>query len=231
MRLVSFLLMALFGLSLHAEPLKLDTDRARISYSLGHQIGLNLKQQAGDLDPEIVKRGLEDGLSGASPRMSEDDMSQAWAELRRQIIEAQLAEEKKMAATRLTAGRAFLAGNKKKAGVVTLPDGLQYRVVKAGTGRKPSPDDTVTVNYRGTLIDGTEFDSSYRRNEPATFRLDSVIKGWTEGLQQMKEGGKYELFVPPELAYGDRGQLANQTLVFEIELISVKSAADKEAAK
>jgi FKBP-type peptidyl-prolyl cis-trans isomerase FklB len=235
MRSITFLLAILFSLSIHAEPLKLDTERARISYSLGHQIGQSLKQEADALDPDIVKRGLEDGLAGSTPQMNAADMNQARAELQRRVIQARQAEATKLAEANLAAGRTFLEQNKNKSGVVALPDGLQYRVIKAGTGAKPRAEDTVTVNYRGTHLDGTEFDSSYRRNEPATFKLNGVIKGWTEGLQQMQEGGKYELFIPSELAYGESGaggQIApNETLVFEIELISVTPASRDQASQ
>jgi FKBP-type peptidyl-prolyl cis-trans isomerase FklB len=231
MRLLTILFIAFLSLPLRAEPMKLDTDRGRISYSLGHQIGSNLKRQGVDVDPEALKRGMEDALSGAAPQMGEEEMDKARAELRERLLAARQAQAEKEAQARIAAGRDFLEANKAKPGVVVLPSGLQYRVIKAGTGKKPGPGDQVTVNYRGTLVDGTEFDSSYRRNRPATFPVSGVIPGWTEGLQQMQEGGRYELVIPPELAYGDRGRLADETLVFEVELLSVEPGAPAKAAE
>jgi FKBP-type peptidyl-prolyl cis-trans isomerase len=147
-------------------------------------------------------------------------------DLKRKIV----AEQKKRTAEQelqmAEAGKKFLEENAKQPGVITTESGLQYQIVEEGTGKTPSPTDQVTVNYRGTLVDGNEFDSSYSRGKPATFQLNGVVKGWTEGLQHVKEGGKIKLFVPPELAYGDRGPMAHRTLIFDVELISVGGTAE-----
>lgn len=219
------LLIVLTSLPLHAEPGKPATDKEKMSYSLGHQLGSNYKHQSMDVDPDMLRQGIQDALAGTPPALSEADMDKLRADLRRQAQAAQRQQAEAAAEAKRAPGRAFLAENGKKAGVTTLPSGLQYRVIQAGTGKQPGPRDSVTVHYRGTRIDGSEFDSSYRRQEPASFPLNGVIAGWTEGLQLMREGARHELFIPPELAYGDKGRLANETLVFEVELLSVTPAA------
>jgi FKBP-type peptidyl-prolyl cis-trans isomerase FklB len=229
MRLLITIFITFLSVSLHADPLKLDNDRGQLSYSLGYQIGSSLKRQAVDVDPGIVGRGIQDALGGNAPLMTEAEMDKVRSELQQRIQLSQREQAEKEASAKLAAGQAFLEKNQKKAGVITLPSGLQYQVIKKGEGKKPGPQDIVTVNYRGTLIDGTEFDSSYRRNQPATFPLNGVIAGWTEGLQLMQEGAKYKFFIPPQLAYGGHGRLANETLVFEVELISVQPANNKAA--
>jgi len=230
MRLLATLIIAFLSFPIHADPLKLDNDRSQLSYSLGFQIGASLKHQSVDVDPEVMNRGVQDALAGNAPQMTEEAMNKARMELQQRIQTAQKEQAEKSAADLQAAGKAFLDANKKKEGVVTLPSGLQYQVIRAGKGKQPGPKDVVTVNYRGTLIDGTEFDSSYRRNQPATFPLDRVIPGWTEGLQHMKEGAKYKLFIPSDLAYGENGRLANETLVFEVELLSVEPADKSKKA-
>jgi len=198
-------------------------EAARMHYALGYQLGKDL---AGvEARGQDLQRGLEDGRSGAKSRLTDEEMSAALVALEQKVNEqrakAQAAEAQKAQA----AGQAYLAENAKKPGVKTTSSGLQYRVVQPGNGRAPTTADTVTVHYKGTLVDGKEFDSSYKRGQPATFALNQVIKGWTEGVQLMKEGGKLKLFVPSELAYGERGAGAqigpNSTLIFEVELISV----------
>lgn len=203
------------------ETLSLEDENARINYSVGYQVGGDFKRQGTEIDPEIVVRGVEDALSGAKPLMTPVEMSQVLSELQRKVAAARKANADKTAAAQREAGQAFLEANKDKEGVKVTDSGLQYRVIEPGTGRQPGPNDTVRVNYRGTRIDGSEFDSSYKRGKPAEFRLDRVIKGWTEGLQLMQEGGKAQFFVPPELAYGERGRLGKQALIFEVELLSV----------
>jgi len=190
--------------------------KEKASYSIGLNMGSNMKKQSVDIDLNTFAKGIQDGLSGASPLLSKEEIQETMIAFQREMME----KYKKQ-------GEDFLAGNKKKEGVKTLPDGLQYKVIKPGTGKKPKADDTVTVNYRGTLIDGTEFDSSYRRGQPATFAVSGgVIKGWTEALQLMEEGAKWELFIPSDLAYGERGRPGvigpNATLIFEVELVSIK---------
>jgi len=193
----------------------LKNPKEKVSYIIGMDIGNNLKKQAIDADPNSLLRGIQDALSGAKPLLSQEE-----------IQETMVAFQKEMAEKQKQKGEAFLSENKKKEGVKTLPSGLQYKVIKAGTGKKPKSNDTVTVNYRGTLIDGTEFDSSFRRGQPATFQVSGVIPGWTEAMQLMAEGAKWQLFIPPNLAYGERGAGGligpNATLIFEVELISVQ---------
>ncbi len=193
----------------------LKNQKEKVSYIIGMDIGNNLKKQSVDADPNSLLRGIQDALSGAKPLLSKEE-----------IQETMVAFQKEMAEKQKQRGEAFLSENKKKEGIKTLPSGLQYKIIKAGTGKKPKSNDTVTVNYRGTLIDGTEFDSSFRRGQPATFPVSGVIPGWTEAMQLMAEGAKWELFVPSNLAYGERGAGGligpNATLIFEVELISVQ---------
>ena len=209
-----------------AAPLTLKTQRDKVSYALGMSIGSNAHQGDVDLDPSIVARGLKDALAGGKTLMTQEE---AQATLNQQKAEAQKKHEAKMQAAgeeNRKQGVEFLAANKTKEGVVTLPSGLQYKILKAGDGPKPASTDSVVCNYRGTLINGTEFDSSYKRGQPTTFPVSGVIKGWTEALQLMPVGSKWQLFVPADLAYGDRGAGndigPNATLIFEVELLSIK---------
>jgi len=206
-------------------PLTLKTDKDKLSYAVGMNIGRSIHSQSMEIDPAILLRGLKDEMAGKTVMT---DM-----EAHNTLMQAQQEAKKKMDETRQAsmepnkkAGDAFLAANKTKEGVVTLPSGLQYKILKEGTGPKPTPADSVVCNYRGTLIDGKEFDSSYKRGQPATFPVGQVIKGWTEALQLMPVGSKWQLFVPADLAYGDRGAGADigpgSTLIFEVELISIK---------
>lgn len=206
----------------------------RTSYSVGYQIGSDFKRQGVGINPELMVKGVQDALGEKEPLMTLEEMQQTLVELKQKIVADQREEQKKAAAENLALGEAFLAENAKKEGVKTLPSGLQYKVIKEGSGKTPKADDSVTVHYRGTLIDGTDFDSSYARNQPTKFQVDRVIPGWTEALQLMKEGAKWELFVPANLAYGERGAGSaippNSTLIFYVELISVdeKAPAGKE---
>ena len=204
-----------------AEALNLEDETTRINYSLGYQIGGDFKRQGLEMNAEAVVQGIRDALSGTQPQLSQPEMRTTLTGLKRKVV----SEQRKVSVERdleyLATGKQFLQENAKKEGVVTTESGLQYKVIEAGEGKSPGPTDEVSVQYRGTLIDGNEFDSSFKRGKPATFKLNGVIKGWTEGLQLMKEGGKLQLFVPPELAYGKRGPLAHRTLIFEVELISV----------
>ena len=202
-----------------ADPAPLTDDTAKASYALGYQIGLDV--QGVDYRPDAVMQGLQDGASGGKAKLTQEEMTAALQKFQQEVQakKAQRQEEhlKKTAA----AGKAYMDQNAKEAGVKTTASGLQYRVITPGTGKKPAATDSVTVHYRGTLIDGTEFDSSYARGQPATFPLNGVIAGWTEGVQLMQEGGKSELVIPASLAYGDKGPLAGQVLVFEVELLKV----------
>jgi len=197
------------------------------SYSIGFQIGGDFRRQGMRLDPESVVQGIRDAQEGAKPLLSPQEMNRTLVELKRKVVAVQQEERKNSEAKNLAEGKRYLAENGKKKGVVTLPSGLQYKVLAEGKGRSPGLADTVTVHYKGTLIDGTEFDSSYSRGKPATFPVNGVIAGWTEALRKMKEGARWQLFIPPNLAYGERGAGSrigpNATLVFEVELISVQA--------
>ena len=213
------------------ETLNLEDETTRINYSLGYQIGGDFKRQGVEMNPAAVVKGIEDALAGAKPLMEPEAMQATLMELKRKVVTEQRARAKEAELEKVAAGKQFLEENAKKEGVVTTASGLQYKVVEAGDGKAPGPTDEVTVNYRGTLVNGNEFDSSYERGKPATFQLNKVIKGWTEGLQLIKAGGKIQLFIPPELAYGDRGPLAHQALIFDVELMSVGGKAPAASAQ
>jgi len=204
----------------------LQNQKDKISYIIGMDIGTNLKRQAIDINPDILLRGIQDGRSGNKPLLTEQEMSETIASFQKELKVKQDEIMKVSGEKNKKEGDSFLAENKKKDGVVTLSSGLQYKVMKKGAGKKPKATDTVTTHYRGTLIDGTEFDSSYKRGQPVSFPVNGVIPGWTEALQLMEEGAKWQLFIPSSLAYGDRGagpQIGpNATLIFEVELISIQ---------
>ena len=204
----------------------LKTDKDKVSYSIGLDIGTNFKRQSVDLDQKALAAGIADGLSGGKPLLTEDEVRKVLAQFQQQMAAKAQQVAQQLADKNQREGEVFLAENKKKKGVVTLPSGLQYQVITAGTGKIPKATDTVTTHYRGTLIDGTEFDSSYTRGEPASFPVTGVIKGWTEALQLMKVGSKWQLVIPSNLAYGPQGAGQaigpNATLIFEIELLSIK---------
>lgn len=215
-----------------SQPLTLKTQKDKTSYAMGMNIGAGLRKQAIDIDPAIMARGLRDSFSNGKTLLSEEEertiLTQLQSDVRKKQQElAQLAGE-----ANKKQGLAFLEANKNKEGVVALPSGLQYKVLQEGTGAKPAATDTVVCNYRGTLLDNTEFDSSYKRGQPATFPVSGVIKGWTEALQLMPVGSKWQLFIPAELAYGDRGaggQIGpGSTLIFEVELLSIQSQDKKQ---
>lgn len=218
--------------ALGKEPAGFKTDKQKFSYTVGYQMGQNLKRQNLEIDPKLVAQGMQDVLAGAKPKMTPDEMHSA-------VQSYQKKEQDKMesvAKKNLEAGQAFLEANKKKESVVTLPSGLQYKIVTEGGGKQPKLSDTVVAHYRGTLTNGEEFDSSYKRNEPATFPVQGVIKGWQEVLPLMKEGAKWQVYIPSDLAYGSRGAGnaigPNEVLIFDIELVSIKNdteAKDKES--
>lgn len=202
------------------------TQKDKVSYVIGMDIGTNLKKQSIEVNPDLLFKGIKDGLSGNKPMMSDQEIKETIATFQKEIQAKREEMAKKIGEKNRKEGEAFLAENRKKDGVVTLASGLQYKVLKKGSGKKPKLTDTVTAHYRGTLIDGTEFDSSYRRNQPVSFPVNEVIAGWAEALQLMEEGAKWQLFIPPNLAYGERGagpQIGpNATLIFEVELISIQ---------
>ena len=203
---------------------QLRDSKDKASYAIGLNIGQNFSKQKVPINADAFTAGVKDGMIN-KPKMTEAEIKETMAAFEK-VMENQ---QKEMADKNAKTGEQFLAENKKKEGVKTTASGLQYKVIKEGTGPQPKATDTVTVNYEGKLVDGTVFDSSYKRGEPATFPLNAVIKGWTEGLQLMKTGGKYQLFIPSALAYGDRAVgpdiTANSTLMFDVELLSVKPAA------
>ena len=204
------------------------TEMDKVSYIIGTQMAGNLKKAEIDVNLESLMQGLKDTLEGTKLAMGQDEMTKIYAGWQQKMRAKQAAKKAKEGAENLAAGTVFLESNKAKEGVKVLPSGLQYKVIKEGTGNTPTATDKVKTHYKGTLIDGTEFDSSYKRNRPAEFGVKGVIKGWTEALQLMKVGGKWELYIPAELAYGQRGRPsipANSTLIFEIELLDIVTAA------
>lgn len=216
----------------------LTTQKQKASYALGMNVGTGMRKQgiAESVDPVLVSRGLRDALSGGKTMLTEDEMKAAIQQLATEFRTAQEAKAHEAGAANRKEGEAFLAANKSKDGVKVLPDGLQYKVLTEGSGPKPAASDTVTVNYRGTLVNGKEFDSSYKRGQPATFPVGGVIKGWTEALQLMPVGSKWQLFIPPDLAYGDNprpgGDIGpGDTLIFEVELISIGEQKKEGAPK
>ena len=205
------------------ENLVLKNQKDKVSYIIGMDIGTNLKKQSIGIDSNILAKGVKDALAGTKPLLTEQEIQETMMAFQKEMMAKQAEVAKKNKAE----GEVFLTENKKKEGVKTLLSGLQYKVIKAGTGKKPKSTDTVTAHYRGTLIDGTEFDSSYKRGQPATFPVSGgMIPGWTEALQLMEEGAKWQLFIPPNLAYGEQGAGRdigpNATLIFEIELVSIQ---------
>jgi FKBP-type peptidyl-prolyl cis-trans isomerase len=206
-------------------PAPFASQKDKVSYAIGMNIASSLQRQPLDLNPDVLTQGLKDGMAGKT-KITEEEARAAIIQFQTDMRAKQEAKMKEETETNKKEGDAFLAANKSKPGVVTLPSGLQYKILTEGKGPKPTAADTVVCNYRGTLIDGKEFDSSYKRGEPATFPVSGVIKGWTEALQLMPVGSKWQLFIPPDLAYGARGAGAdigpNATLIFEVELLSIK---------
>jgi FKBP-type peptidyl-prolyl cis-trans isomerase FklB len=211
---------------------ELKTEKEKLSYSIGISIGtglgMTIKRQGVDVDADLLAEGFKTALKGETPIMSQEEVKTTLTNFKskemakqKEMMAKQEAEQKKLAEKNLKEGTDFLAANAKKEGVKVLPSGLQYKIIKEGTGKTPTKESKVTVDYKGTLVDGTVFDSSYERGKPATFKVDGVIPGWTEGLQLMKEGAKYQLFIPSKLAYGENGSgpiPPNATLIFDVEL-------------
>jgi FKBP-type peptidyl-prolyl cis-trans isomerase len=212
------------GEDVSGKEISLKTEEDKVSYVFGTQIAQNFLKMDFETNTELVILGLRDAMSGKELAISADESKKVLTDFRKRMMEKQAAERAKQATKNLAEGQKFLEVNKTKESVLVLPSGLQYKVITEGTGEKPTLEDKVKVNYRGTLIDGTEFDSSYKRNKPAEFGVKGVIKGWTEALQLMKVGSKWELYIPAELAYGERGRPSippNSTLIFEIELLEI----------
>ena len=214
------------------ENIELKDQKDKVSYSIGMNIGNNLKKQSIEVSPDILLQGIKDALSGGKTLMTEKEVNETMMSFQKEVMAKQQARMKELAEKNKKEGEAFLAENKKKEGVITLPSGLQHKVIKEGDGKIPTINDTVTVNYRGTLIDGKEFDSSYTRGQPVTFPVKGVIPGFSEALQLMKVGSKWQLFIPSNLAYGERGAGEEigpgATLIFELELVSIKEGMGKK---
>jgi len=209
------------------------TPKDKFSYALGMNLGTSLHRQSVPVDPNILLRGLKDSLAGGKTLLTEDQAKAALTEVQNEMRKKQQEQMQAAGEVNKKEGEAFLAANKSKDGIVTLPSGLQYKVLTQGTGPKPTSADTVVCNYRGTLINGTEFDSSYKRGQPATFPVGGVIKGWTEALPLMPVGSKWQLFIPAELAYGERAPGPeigpNSTLIFEVELLSIQDKSQEKS--
>jgi FKBP-type peptidyl-prolyl cis-trans isomerase len=211
--------------------LALQTQKDKASYAIGLNIGRSMHKDSVDVDPSILLRGMQDGLAGAKPLLTDDEVRATMVSLQTDVRKRQEEKMQALSEANKTQGEAFLAENKTKEGVVTLPSGLQYKILTEGTGPKPVATDTIVCNYKGTLLDNTEFDSSYKRGQPLTIQVNGVIKGWTEALQLMPVGSKWQLFIPPDLGYGTRGGPGggigpNATLVFEVELMSIQPKAE-----
>lgn len=219
----SILIVSLLGGTACDRKAKLDNDKSRYSYAVGHQVGRNIKGQEIDLDVKAFAQAVNDVMAGKELAMNDQEMREAL----RMMAEKRREQEKADAERNLKVGQEFLEKNKANKDVVTTESGLQYQVLTKGKGPKPKPNDTVEVHYRGTLIDGTEFDSSYKRQQAAQFPVKAVIPGWTEALQLMNVGSKYKLFIPPNLAYGEHGNPTipgNSVLIFEVELLDIKKS-------
>lgn len=227
--LIAVALLAAFGAgSAFGADASLKTEKDKVSYMVGADVGRGLLQIKDELDIAVVVQALQDEFAGKNTKMTQEEGQAIRQEFMQKLQAKRVAEEKIAADKNKSEGVAFLAKNKAKAGVKTTASGLQYQVVKEGTGKKPKDTDTVKVDYTGTKIDGTKFDSSVDRGQPATFPLNGVIKGWTEGLQLMTEGSEYKLFIPAELAYGENAPPTigpNATLIFDVKLISIEAAA------
>src|SRR5579862_982562 len=210
------------------------TQKEKLSYAIGMEMGKGVKTQGLDVDPSILEQGLKDALSGAKAQMSDDEIKQVITSLQQEIRQKQMQAQETAAAENKTKGEAYLAANAKKDGVVALPDGLQYKILTAGQGKKPLESDTVMCNYKGTFVDGTEFDSSAQAGKPVPFEVKNVIPGFKEVLQLMPVGSKWQVVVPSNLAYGERGAGGvigpNATLIFEIELVSIEGSAPAQPA-
>ncbi|MBI5383438.1 MAG: FKBP-type peptidyl-prolyl cis-trans isomerase [Verrucomicrobia bacterium] len=232
-------LLAITGLALSisagfaaAEPTPLKEGKEKISYSIGMSIGSSLKAQGADVDPDVLVKGIRDTLAGKTV-INEQEMRTTLMTWQTEIRNKRTEQQKVQGEKNKKEGEDFLGANAKKEGVVTLPSGLQYKVLASGKGKTPTTNDTVRAHYKGTLIDGTEFDSSYTRGQPFITPVTRVIKGWTEALTKMKVGDKWQLFIPPALAYGERGAGAkigpNAALIFEMELLGIEEAKEPAA--
>jgi FKBP-type peptidyl-prolyl cis-trans isomerase FklB len=211
-----------------SEELAIENETDRFSYSLGHQVGRDFRNQNVELSPNALMQGLMDATMAGEPLLSPVEMHALLVDMKKQIQITEVREKRQKAEQYREKGREFLAKNAKDKDIKILPSGMQYKVIRVGQGKSPKPTDSVTVSYRGTLINGREFDSSYREGKPAQYRVDKVMPGWTEALQKMQEGAAWQLFIPSNLGYRRRGPLANRTLIYEIELIAINQAVDQK---
>jgi FKBP-type peptidyl-prolyl cis-trans isomerase FklB len=229
--IVSLCMMLAVGPAFGEEKTELNNPKDKLSYALGADMGSNMKKFEIDVNPDLYIKGMKDALSGGKVLLTDQEIKAVIMAMQKDLQAKQQEKMKAQGEKNKKEGASFLDENKKKEGVKALPSGLQYKVITEGKGKSPKDTDSVTVHYKGTLIDGTEFDSSYKRNEPATFPVTGVIKGWTEALKLMKEGAKWQLFIPADLAYGESGRPGippNSVLIFEVELVKI---GDKAAAK
>ncbi len=234
MRYASPLFAALLGLATLpalAQAPTLDTEQKKTSYAIGQQIGTGLKSTGMEVDLEVLKQSMVDAFKGAPSSLTQEEIQQLTMKFQQDAQAKQMAMQEQKGATNAAEGKAFLEANAKKSGVKTLPSGLQYKVEKLGNGPSPTAADQVKVHYSGKLLNGQEFDSSYKRGEPAQFGVGQVIKGWTEALQKMRVGAKWQIFIPADLAYGAQGAGhdigPNSTLIFDVELIEIVGAPKK----
>jgi FKBP-type peptidyl-prolyl cis-trans isomerase FklB len=209
----------------------LSKKKDKISYSIGYNIGRNLKGQDADINPSVIARGISDAMQGDT-LMSQKDMMSTLQNFQTEMMQQRQQNQEKVAKSNLEEGKKFLADNKSKPGVHETKSGLQYKILKTGKGPQPGPHDTVVTDYKGSLLNGKVFDSSYKRGKPATFPVDGVIPGWTEALQKMHVGSKWRIWIPPNLAYGKRGAGStiqpNSTLIFDVELLNIKKSDKKK---
>lgn len=229
---VALCIVLLAGICAAADKPAIESQKEKESYSIGYQVGQNMKMDGVDVDSDALIKGLLDAIGGKEPRLANEEMRKLIVDLKKRSREAQMRKLQEQSAKNLTDGLKFLEENAGKEGVKVTESGLQYKVIREGDGSLPKAEDRVTVHYRGTLLNGKEFDSSYARNKPETFDVDGIIKGWTEALQLMKVGSKWQLFIPPDLAYGKGGMgekiPSNSVLIFDVELLGIEKEAEKK---
>ena len=209
-----------------SKKISMDSTASKRGYAMGYNFGKNIKSLSSAIDKEALIKGVRDALSGNKPMLTDKDIQQVLSSFQKELIQKDMEKRKATGEANLAEEKNFLEKNKEKPGIKTTPSGLQYEIIKEGKGPHPKPTDTVIVHYRGTFLDGKEFDSSYKRNQPAKFQLNKVIPGWVEGLQLMRVGSKYKFYIPSKLAYGERGAGnvigPNKLLVFEVELLGIE---------
>lgn len=215
------------GVCLAGDELEMKTETQRINYSVGYQIGKDFKDQGVELDSPALVHGIRDALREGPPKMTEKEMNQTLVDLKKKITALEIEKKKAQSEKYRAEGKAFLEENGKKEGVVTLPSGLQYKVLKEGTGEKPAPDDTVTVKYHGTLLKEGKFETTDKEPKPVTIPIANSIPAWREALPLMKKGAKWRLFVRPDLAFGHQGPMADRTVIYDVELTSIQSPEEK----